>query len=105
MWHDQVWKKDVALKPISAHMSSIFSVCMEGEWLFSGGWNKTVVVQKLSVDDDDVTEIGSISGDSVVTALLYWQGKLFVGQADRIIKVSNIIIIQNDVVLSKKSPS
>ncbi|CAI9266659.1 unnamed protein product [Lactuca saligna] len=46
-------------------------------------------IKKLSGDDDDddATEIGSISGDSVVTALLYWQGKLFVGQADRIIKV------------------
>ena len=31
--------------------------------------------------------VGSIASDSAVTALLYWQGKLFVGCADRIIKV------------------
>lgn len=84
----KIWNNDVPLSPISAHPSSIFSICMEGQWLFSGGWNKTVVVQKVSGDESrvDVTEIGTISGDSVVTALLYWQGRLFVGQADRIIK-------------------
>ena len=46
-------------------------------------------MQKVSGDESrvDVTEIGTISGDAVVTALLYWQGRVFVGQADRIIKV------------------
>ncbi|KAI3709084.1 hypothetical protein L2E82_38833 [Cichorium intybus] len=83
--HIKIWNKDVPLNPFSAHTNSIFSIYMEGQWLFSGGWNKTVLVQKLS--GDDVTQIGSIVGDSVVTALLYWNGKLFVGQADRLIKV------------------
>ena len=35
----------------------------------------------------DAMDFGSIACDSVITALLYWQGKLFVGQADRITKV------------------
>ncbi|KAI3761723.1 hypothetical protein L1987_52144 [Smallanthus sonchifolius] len=86
----KIWNKDVPLNPISAHSSSIFSIYMEGQWLFSGGWNKTVVVQKLSSGDEsqvDITEIGSIAGDSVVTALHYWQKRLFVGHADRTIKV------------------
>nr|GEV45938.1 zinc ion binding protein [Tanacetum cinerariifolium] len=84
----KIWNNDVPLSPISAHPNSIFSIYMEGDWLFSGGWNKTVVVQKVSGEESrvDVTEIGTISGDSVVTALLYWQGRLFVGQADKIIK-------------------
>ncbi|KAF5818330.1 putative [Myosin heavy-chain] kinase transcription factor WD40-like family [Helianthus annuus] len=89
--HIKVWNKDVPLNPpISAHSSSIFSICMEGQWLFSGGWNKSVVVQKLSLGDEsqvDVTEVGSIAGDSVITALHYWQGRLFVGHADRTIKI------------------
>ncbi|KAL8237061.1 hypothetical protein R6Q59_018142 [Mikania micrantha] len=88
----KIWNKDVPLDPIRAHLSSIFSVYMEGQWLFSGGWNKTVVVQKLSTVDEsqvDVTEIGSIAGDSVVTALHYWQGRLFVAHADGTIKVYN----------------
>ncbi|XP_071737798.1 uncharacterized protein [Rutidosis leptorrhynchoides] len=87
----KVWNKDVFLNSISPHSSSIFSICMEGPWLFSGGWNKTIVVQKLSGNDEsgveEVTEIGSIQGDSVVTALSYWEGRLFVGHADRTIKV------------------
>ncbi|GJU66246.1 zinc ion binding protein [Tanacetum coccineum] len=84
----KIWNNDVPLSPISAHPNSIFSIYMEGDWLFSGGWNKTVAVQKVSGEESrvDVTEIGTISGDSVVTALLYWQGRLFVGQADKIIK-------------------
>ncbi|KAK1427437.1 hypothetical protein QVD17_16123 [Tagetes erecta] len=86
----KIWNKDVPLTPMSTHSSSIFSVYIEGQWLFSGGWNKTVVVQKLTSGDEsqlDVTEIGSVAGDSVVTALHYWQGRLFVGHADRTIKV------------------
>ncbi|KAK9073231.1 hypothetical protein SSX86_007555 [Deinandra increscens subsp. villosa] len=86
----KIWNKDMPLNPISAHSSSIFSIYMEGQWLFSGGWNKTVVVQKLSSGDElqvDVTEIGSISSDSVVTALHYWKGRLFVGHADGTVKV------------------
>ncbi|XP_076892307.1 uncharacterized protein LOC143544008 [Bidens hawaiensis] len=44
--HMKIWNKDVPLdRPISAHLSSIFSIYMEGEWLFSGGWDKTAVVQ------------------------------------------------------------
>lgn len=85
----KIWKNDVALNPVSTHTNSIFSIFMDGQWLFSGGWDKTVVLQKLSSDESgvDVTQIGTIAGDSVVTSLLYWQGKLIVGHADRTIKV------------------
>lgn len=33
--------------------------------------------------------MGSIPGSSVVTSLLYWEGKLFAGFADKIIKVDS----------------
>ncbi|GJV11635.1 zinc ion binding protein [Tanacetum coccineum] len=84
----KIWNNDVPLSPILAHPSSIFSIYMEGQWLFSNGCNKTIAVQKVLGDESrvDVTETGSISGDLVVTTLLYWQGRLFVGQADKIIK-------------------
>ncbi|KAI3680854.1 hypothetical protein L6452_35631 [Arctium lappa] len=85
----KIWNNDVPLNPVSTHTNSVFSIYMDGQWLFSGGWDKTVVLQKLSSDESgvDVTQIGTIPGDSVVTTLLYWQGKLFVGHADRTIKV------------------
>lgn len=37
----------------------------------------------------DAIPIGSIPCGSVITALFYWQGKLFVGYADRTVKVSH----------------
>ncbi|KAJ9560356.1 hypothetical protein OSB04_005516 [Centaurea solstitialis] len=85
----KIWNNDVPLNSVSRNTTSIFSIFMEGQWIFSGGWDKTVVLQKLSSDESgvDVTQIGSIAGDSVVTTLLYWQGRLFVGHADKTIKV------------------
>ena len=35
----------------------------------------------------DMRSVGTITCDSVVTALLHWQGKLFVGLSERVIKV------------------
>ncbi|KAK6131519.1 hypothetical protein DH2020_034726 [Rehmannia glutinosa] len=85
----KIWHNDVLLKSIESHKGAIFSVNKNGKWLFSGGWDKTINVQEISEDVDgvDVTAVGSIACNSTTTALLYWHGKLFVGQADRIIKV------------------
>ena len=46
-------------------------------------------MQELAGDDFqvDVRAIGSIPCDSVITALSYWEGKLFVGFGDRTVKV------------------
>ncbi|KAK6131520.1 hypothetical protein DH2020_034727 [Rehmannia glutinosa] len=85
----KIWHNDVLLKSIETHKGAIFSVNKNGKWLFSGGWDKTINVQEISEDADgvNVTPVGSIACNSTTTALLYWHGKLFVGQADRIIKV------------------
>ncbi|RVX11646.1 hypothetical protein CK203_015764 [Vitis vinifera] len=84
-----IWRNDVFMKSIQAHNGAVFAVGMEGKWLFTGGWDKSVNVQEISGDDLQIEAfpVGSIASDSTVTALLYWQGKLFVGCADRIIKV------------------
>ncbi|CAK9152009.1 unnamed protein product [Ilex paraguariensis] len=84
----KIWSNDVFLKSTQVHNGAIFTVGMEGKWLFTGGWDKIVNVQELSGDEFrmDAIPIGSIACDSVITSLLYRQGKLFVGQADRIIK-------------------
>lgn len=85
----KIWRNSVVLKCAQAHKGAIFSVGMSGKWLFTGGWDKVVNVQEL-LDVDFQAEtipIGSIACDAVITALFYWQGKLFVGQTDRVIKV------------------
>ncbi|TXG53025.1 hypothetical protein EZV62_022194 [Acer yangbiense] len=85
----KVWRDDVFMKSTQIHNGSIFAICMEEKRLFTGGWDQTVKLQELIGDDFqvDAIPIGSIPCGSVITALLYWQGKLFVGYADRTVKV------------------
>lgn len=82
----QIWQNDVLLKSTRSHEGSVFSVTTNGKWLFSGGWDKKIIVQEVAeaADGTDVVSLGTISSNSPVTALLYWHGKLFVGEADRI---------------------
>ncbi|XP_052188251.1 uncharacterized protein LOC127798727 isoform X2 [Diospyros lotus] len=85
----KIWRNDVLQKSIQVHNRAILSVGMEGKWVFTGGWDKVINVQELAGDEFQIDPIplGSITCDSVVTALLYWEGKLFVGQADRLTKL------------------
>ncbi|KAK9271029.1 hypothetical protein L1049_026618 [Liquidambar formosana] len=85
----KIWKNGVFKRSMQGHNGAIFALGLEGKCLFSGGWDKTVKVQELTGDEFqmDVRPVGSIACDSVITALLYWQGKLFVGYAERFIKV------------------
>ncbi|KAL5843968.1 hypothetical protein ACOSQ4_009926 [Xanthoceras sorbifolium] len=84
----KVWRDDVFMKSTQIHSGSIFAICMEGKWLFTGGWDQTVTLQELIGDEFqvDAVTIGSIPCGSVITAMLYRQGKLFVGCADRTVK-------------------
>ncbi|KAF8411738.1 hypothetical protein HHK36_004296 [Tetracentron sinense] len=86
----KIWRHDVLVRSTQTRDGAIFALGMEGKWIFMGGWNKTVYVQELAGDDFeiDTRSVGSIACDSVITALLYWQGKLFVGFADKVIKMS-----------------
>ncbi|XP_047329289.1 uncharacterized protein LOC124932669 [Impatiens glandulifera] len=86
----KIWSDGTFLESIQAHNGAVFSISMEGKWLFTGGWDKVVIVQELLGDEVHKTvasSVGSIACNSVITSLLYQQGKLLVGQADRIIKV------------------
>lgn len=85
----KLWRNDVLLKPIETQGGAIFALGIKGKLLFMGGWNKSLDVKELSGDDlhIDNRSVGSIACDSVITAVLYWEGKVFVGFADRIIKV------------------
>ncbi|OIT38586.1 zinc finger ccch domain-containing protein 62 [Nicotiana attenuata] len=85
----KIWFDDILVKSAQEHDGAIFSACKKGKLMFTGGWDKMIKVKELFRDGDlsSAIPLGSITCDSVVTALLYWQGKLFVGQADGVIKV------------------
>ncbi|GMH00934.1 hypothetical protein Nepgr_002773 [Nepenthes gracilis] len=85
----KIWMNDVLQRSIQVHSSAIFALCMEEKWLFTGGLDKTVKVQEIYGDEFQIEArpVGSISLDSVITALLCIQGKLFVGCANGLIKV------------------
>ncbi|CAN0892248.1 Myosin heavy chain kinase B [Linum grandiflorum] len=87
--HLKVWKNDQFMKATEIHNGAIFASSMDSQWLFTGGWDKTVRVQEISGDElqADIRLVGSIPSSSVITALLHWQGKLFIGHGDRTIKV------------------
>jgi preprotein translocase subunit SecA len=77
------------MKSMKIQNGAILSIAVNGKWLFTGGWDKTINVQELSGDEISVNcaHVGSIPGSSVITSLLYWEGKLFAGFADKTIKV------------------
>ncbi|KAL5559676.1 hypothetical protein UlMin_035887 [Ulmus minor] len=83
------WRNDVFMKSMQLHEGAIFATGMEGKWLFTGGWDKTINVQELSEDElhIDARTIGSVPCGSAITTLLFWEGKLYVGFADRLVKV------------------
>ncbi|XP_039071430.1 uncharacterized protein LOC120218569 isoform X2 [Hibiscus syriacus] len=85
----KIWRDDVLRKSMQIHNGAIFTVSLSGKWLFTGSWDRTIKAQELAGDDVevDVLQIGSIPCDSVITALSYSEGKLFVGFGDRNVKV------------------
>lgn len=85
----KIWYNSMLVQSRNLHNGAVFSVCKAGSWLFSGGWDKTINVQEVPRDGFQVEALvtGSCSTNSVVTSLLYFQGKLFVGLADRLVKV------------------
>ncbi|GAB4862106.1 hypothetical protein Ancab_037358 [Ancistrocladus abbreviatus] len=85
----KMWINDVLQRSSQDHNGAIFSLNMHEKWLFTGGWDKTVKVLEIQRDEFqiDIRPVGSIMADSVITALLYGEGKLFVGFANGLIKV------------------
>ncbi|MED6186302.1 hypothetical protein PIB30_065405 [Stylosanthes scabra] len=85
----KAWRNDVFVSSKSLHNGAIFAMSMQGQCLYTGGWDKKVNIQELAGDELelDVRAFGTISCSSVVTAILSFQGKLFVGYADKSIKV------------------
>ncbi|CAA6667706.1 unnamed protein product [Spirodela intermedia] len=86
----KTWRDGRLLKSAQVLDGAIFSVDVDGRWVFAGGWDRTVQVQELSENDGfeaELRPIGSIPSDSVVTSILHWRGRLFVGGSSRDVKV------------------
>ncbi|OWM85120.1 hypothetical protein CDL15_Pgr027907 [Punica granatum] len=101
----KIWKNEMLMKSVQSHRGAIFSVSLDGKWLFTGGWDKTVSIQELSDEERcciDLRSVGSISCGSVITALLSSQGKLFVASADRTVKCI-VSIAMDDVAVARRS--
>ncbi|KAK1309823.1 hypothetical protein QJS10_CPA08g01067 [Acorus calamus] len=90
----KIWKNAVIVSSTQSQSGAIFALHMDGKWLFFGGWEKIVAIQELSEDELQIESrlVGSIACDAVITCLLYYNGKLFVGFADKDIKVCRCII-------------
>lgn len=47
----QIWRDDTSMKSMQIQSSAILSVALNGKWLFTGGWDKTVNIQVGNPDD------------------------------------------------------
>ena len=85
----KIWKDDVLVKSEKLQSASIYAVKLNGKWLYTGGLNKAVNIQELLEDESEleIRDVASISCDSIVTSILYWDEKLIVGLSNREIKV------------------
>lgn len=47
----QIWRDDTSMKSMQIQSSAILTVALNGKWLFTGGWDKTVNIQVGNPDD------------------------------------------------------
>lgn len=69
----QVWKNDTYVRSAQVHGGAIFSAAVQGKWLFTGGWDKTINIQvfffqKCSVLMIFASEIGLTDDRNNVSA-------------------------------------
>lgn len=85
----KMWKNDSFVRSMKIQDGAIFALQIDTKWLFTGGWNKLVDIQEFSENElqMDIRTVGSITCDSVITSILYWHEKLFVGLSSKEIRV------------------
>ncbi|KAM0946355.1 putative [Myosin heavy-chain] kinase chromatin regulator PHD family [Dioscorea sansibarensis] len=85
----KLWRNNTLVKTMQIQNGSLFALDMDTKWLFTGGWNEIIDIQELSENDleVDIKPVASINCDSIITCVLHWHGKLFVGLANKEIKV------------------
>ncbi|KAK8916202.1 hypothetical protein KSP39_PZI023253 [Platanthera zijinensis] len=82
----KVWKNDLFVTSVKIQKGAIFAVHVDSRLLCTGGLDMVVSIQELFEDElhVDVRPVASVMVDSVITSLLHWHGKLFVGFSNKI---------------------
>ncbi|KAF2930851.1 uncharacterized protein [Oryza sativa Japonica Group] len=85
----KIWKDDVLVKSEKLQNGAIYAAKLNDKWLYAGGWDKVVNIQELLEDDSEVEirDVATFTCDSIITSILYWDGRLIVGLSNREIKV------------------
>ncbi|XP_008783321.3 uncharacterized protein LOC103702608 [Phoenix dactylifera] len=85
----KMWRNDVLVISEQIQSGAIFALHLDKKWLFTGGWDRIISIKELSQNEleMDIKTIGSITCNSVITSVLYWHGKLFVGFSNGEIKM------------------
>lgn len=82
----KIWKNDMFVKSIKIQKGAIFALHVDSKWMCTGGWDMIVSIQELLEDElqVDVRPVASLILDFMITSLLHWHGKLFVGFSNKI---------------------
>ncbi|ONK73137.1 uncharacterized protein A4U43_C04F27630 [Asparagus officinalis] len=85
----KIWKDDAFVRSVQIQDGPVLAVHMNMQWLFTGGWNRSINVQELTENElqIDIKPVASITCDSVIASLISWRGKLFAGFSNKEIKV------------------
>ncbi|KAL4183681.1 hypothetical protein AMTRI_Chr11g156340 [Amborella trichopoda] len=85
----KMWRNGVLLNSEQINGGAIVALEMRSKWLFTGGWDKIVNIHELQERefDVDIRPVGVVDCDTVVTSLLYGNGKLFIGLSGKVIKM------------------
>ncbi|KAG8044648.1 hypothetical protein GUJ93_ZPchr0393g29138 [Zizania palustris] len=84
----KIWKDGVLVKSLKLQNGAIYATKLNGKWLYAGGWDKILNIQELLGESEvEIRDVASITCDSIITSILYWDERLIIGLSNRDIKV------------------
>ncbi|KAJ4798748.1 Myosin heavy chain kinase A [Rhynchospora pubera] len=85
----KIWRNEMLVRSEKVKAGAIYALYLEQNLIFTGGWDKAVNIQEVSENELEVeiSDVASIKCDAIITSLIYWKGKLFVGLSNKEIKV------------------
>ncbi|KAG8085641.1 hypothetical protein GUJ93_ZPchr0010g10280 [Zizania palustris] len=90
----KIWKDGVLVKSLKLQNGAIYATKLNGKWLYAGGWDKILNIQELLGESEvEIRDVASITCDSIITSILYWDERLIIGLSNRDIKVCIIFVL------------